>query len=200
MQKYYQQAREQVNQRLREAIADRADMHNDLARPHPVESGSRVWLYLDRVREEYAKKLPFPRCREELAVRLEIAGSTYSIFPVVHVSKIKLVKVFPDRPVTRLNGTEGDRVDFDEALLPEDSWIRDRDPDEYEVERMSDMRTGKRTRYGRIYREFLVHWRGYEDPTWIDEADLNCGALRYEFLRDRASRNRFGVMKSHEEP
>ncbi|OWY91253.1 hypothetical protein PHMEG_00040248, partial [Phytophthora megakarya] len=136
----------------------------------------------------------------EYAVRLEVAGSAYSIFPVVHVSKIKLVKAFPDRPVARLNGSEEDRVDFDEALLPEDSWIQDRDPDEYEVEQISDMRTGKRTRYGRIYREFLVHWRGYEDPTWIDEADLNCGALLYEFLRDRANRNRFGVMQSHEEP
>ncbi|OWY91620.1 hypothetical protein PHMEG_00039721 [Phytophthora megakarya] len=54
----------------------------------------------------------------EYAVRLKVAGSTYSIFPVVHVSKVKLVKVFPDRPVARLNGSEGDRVDFDEALLP----------------------------------------------------------------------------------
>ncbi|OWZ02144.1 hypothetical protein PHMEG_00026341 [Phytophthora megakarya] len=62
------------------------------------------------------------------------------------------------------------------------------------------MRTGKRTRYGRIYREFPVHWRGYEDPTRVYEADLNCGALLYEFLRDRANRNRFGVMQSHEEP
>ncbi|OWY95160.1 hypothetical protein PHMEG_00034910 [Phytophthora megakarya] len=133
-------------------------------------------------------------------MRLEVAGSTYGIFPVVHVSKIKLAKVFPDRPVARLNGSEGDRVDFDEALLPEDSWIQDQDSDEYEVERISDMRTGKRTRYGRIYREFLVHCRGYEDPTWVDEADLNCDALLYEFLRDRANRNRFGVMQSQEEP
>ncbi|OWZ00713.1 reverse transcriptase [Phytophthora megakarya] len=132
MQTYYQQAREQVNQRLREAIADRGDVHNDLVRPHPVGSGSRVWLYLDRVREGYAKKLahlwhgPF-RVAEKIgqyAVRLEIAGSAYSIFPVVYVSKIKLVKVFPDRPVARLNGSEEDRVDFDEALLPEDSWIQ----------------------------------------------------------------------------
>ncbi|OWY98002.1 reverse transcriptase [Phytophthora megakarya] len=82
MQKYYQQAREQVNQRLRVAIADRADTHNDLARPHPMESGSRVWLYLDRVREGYAKKLahlwhgPFrvPEKIGEYAVRLEVAG------------------------------------------------------------------------------------------------------------------------------
>ncbi|OWY98644.1 reverse transcriptase [Phytophthora megakarya] len=152
MQKYYQQVREQVNQRLREAIADRADTHNDLARPHPVESGSRVWLYLDRVCEGYAKKLHGPFRVAEKIGEHAIAGSTYSIFPVVHVSKIKLVQEFPDRPVTRLNGSEGDRVDFDEALLPEDSWIQDRDPDEYEEEQISDMRTGKRTRYGRIYR------------------------------------------------
>ncbi|OWZ11836.1 hypothetical protein PHMEG_00015090 [Phytophthora megakarya] len=124
-------AREQVNQRLREAIADRADMHNDLVRPHPVESGSRVWLYLDRVREGYAKKLahlwhgPFRVAEKigEYTVRLKVAGSTYSIFPVVHVSNIKLVKIFPDRPVARLDESEADRVDFDEALLPEDSWI-----------------------------------------------------------------------------
>ncbi|OWY93930.1 reverse transcriptase [Phytophthora megakarya] len=197
MQKCNQQAREQVDQRLREAIADRADMHNDLVRPHPVESGSRVWLYLDRVRDGYAKSWrilwhgPFHLAEKigKYAVRLEGAGSTYSIFPVVHVSNIKLVKYS--------QGSEEDRVDFDEALLPEDSWIQDRDPDEYEVERISDMRTGKRTRYGRIY---LVHWRGYEDPTWIDEAYLNCGALLYEFLRYRVNRNRFGMMQSHEEP
>ncbi|OWY92092.1 reverse transcriptase [Phytophthora megakarya] len=113
---HYQQAREQVNQRLREAISDRADQHNDIVRPHQVEVGSRVWLYLDRVREGYAKKL-------------------------AHL----------------------------------------------------------KTRYGRILREFLVHWRGYEDPTWIDEADLNCGAILHEFLRDRANQNRFGVMQSHED-
>ncbi|OWZ12583.1 hypothetical protein PHMEG_00014223 [Phytophthora megakarya] len=92
-----------------------------------------------------------------------------------------------------------DRLDFDEALLPGDSWIQDRDPDEYEVEKISDMRTGRKTRYGRILREFLVRWRGYEDLTWIDEADLNWEAMLHEFLRDRANQNRFGVMQSHEE-
>ncbi|OWZ09140.1 hypothetical protein PHMEG_00018207 [Phytophthora megakarya] len=127
-------------------------------------------------------------------MRLKVAGSTYSISPV-----IKPVKIFPDRPIARLNEAEGDRVDFDEALLPENKWIQDRDPDEYEVERISDMRSSKRTRYGRIYREFLVHWRGYEDSTWVDEADLICSALLYEFLRDRTNHNSFGVMQSHEE-
>ncbi|OWY90354.1 LOW QUALITY PROTEIN: hypothetical protein PHMEG_00041551 [Phytophthora megakarya] len=82
-----------------------------------------------RVREGYAKKRahfwhgPFRVAEKfgEYAVRLEIAGSTHRIFPVVHVSKIKLVKIFPDRPVARLEEPDGDRVDFDDALLPEDS-------------------------------------------------------------------------------
>ncbi|OWZ02842.1 hypothetical protein PHMEG_00025526 [Phytophthora megakarya] len=121
--KYYQQAQEQVNQRLRKAIADRADVQNDIVRPHPVEPASRVWLYLDRVREGYAKMLvhlwhgPF-RVAEKIgkyAVRLDVAGSTYSIFLVVHISKIKPVKIFPDRPIARLNEAEGDRMNFDEA-------------------------------------------------------------------------------------
>ncbi|OWZ01475.1 hypothetical protein PHMEG_00027125 [Phytophthora megakarya] len=61
------------------------------------------------------------------------------------------------------------------------------------------MRAGRKTRYGRILREFLVHWPWYEDPTWIDEAHLNCGAIFHKFLRDRANQNRFGVMQYHED-
>ncbi|POM68575.1 LOW QUALITY PROTEIN: Reverse transcriptase [Phytophthora palmivora] len=204
----YQQAREQVNERLRNAIQERADRHNEAVLPHKIEVGTQVWLYLDRVKEGYARKLahmwhgPF-RVLElvgERAVRLEIAGTEYRLFPVVHVSKIKPVRQFPDRPKTRLTIQDQDRYDFDEALLPEDSWIRDLDADEYEVEKIVDMRSGKRTRYGRTLREFLVHWKGYDEPTWVDEADLNCGALLYDYLRDRANRNRFVVMQSHEEP
>ncbi|KAG6578200.1 reverse transcriptase [Phytophthora cinnamomi] len=207
IQRYYQQAREQVNEKLREAISDRADHHNEGVHPHQIEVGSRVWLYLDRVKEGYARKLahlwhgPFRVAEKigEYAARIELAGTEYRLFPVVHVSKLKLVKTFPDRPQIRLTVEDTDRLDFDEALLPEDSWIQGLDEDEYEVEKITDMRTGKRTRYGRIYREFLVHWRGYDEPTWTDETDLNCGAVLHDFLRDRANRNRFGVMQSHEE-
>ncbi|KAG6586714.1 reverse transcriptase [Phytophthora cinnamomi] len=181
--------------------------HNEGVHPHQIEVGSRVWLYLDRVKEGYARKLahlwhgPFRVAEKigEYAARIELAGTEYRLFPVVHVSKLKLVKTFPDRPQIRLTVEDTDRLDFDEALLPEDSWIQGLDEDEYEVEKITDMRTGKRTRYGRIYREFLVHWRGYDEPTWTDETDLNCGAVLHDFLRDRANRNRFGVMQSHEE-
>ncbi|GMF34495.1 unnamed protein product [Phytophthora fragariaefolia] len=103
--------------------------------------------------------------------------------------KLKLVNFFPDRPQIQLNPDVTRRLDFDESLLPEDSWIQDLDDDEFDVENITDMRTGRRTRFGRVYREFLVHWRGYEDPSWVDEADLNCGAVLHEFLRGRAKQN-----------
>ncbi|OWY91423.1 reverse transcriptase, partial [Phytophthora megakarya] len=196
--RYYQQSREQVNARLKEVIADRADRHNEGVGSHQIDAGSRIWLYLDRVKEGYARKLahlwhgPFRVAEKinEFSVKLEIAGTRYQIFPVVHMSKLKLVKDFPDRPRVELT--------VDEILLLEDSWVPDFGADEYAVEQISDVRSGKKTRFGRIYREFLVHWAGYDEPTWVDEADLNCGAILNAFLRERANRNRFNVMKSHE--
>ncbi|OWY91801.1 hypothetical protein PHMEG_00039475 [Phytophthora megakarya] len=192
---------------LKEAIADRADRNNEDAGSHQIECGSRVWFYLDRVKEGYARKLahqwhgPFRVAEKinEFSVKVEIAGTWYQIFPVVHVSKLNLVKDFPDRPRVELTVDEADRLDFDDILLPEDSWVPDLGADEYEVERILDVRSGKKPRFGRIYREFLVHWTGYDESTWVDEADLNCGAILNAFLRERANRNRFNVMQSHEE-
>ncbi|OWZ04287.1 LOW QUALITY PROTEIN: reverse transcriptase [Phytophthora megakarya] len=200
VQRYYQQSREQVNARLKEAIADRAGRQNEDVGSHKIEAGSH------RVKEGYARKLahmwhgPFRVAEKinEFSVKLEIAGTGYQIFPVVHVSKLKLVKDFPDQPRVELTVEEADRLDFDEILLPEDIWVSDLGADEYEVERIFDVRSGKKTRFGRIYREFLVHWAGYDEPTWVDEADLNCVVILSAFLRERANRNGFNVMQSHE--
>ncbi|OWZ08634.1 LOW QUALITY PROTEIN: hypothetical protein PHMEG_00018793 [Phytophthora megakarya] len=158
-----------------EAIADRADRHNEDVGSHQIETGSRIWLYLDRVKEGYARKLahlwhgPFRVAEKinEFSVKLEIADTGYQIFPVD----------FPGQPRVELTVDEADRLDFDEFLLPEDSWVPDLGADEYEVERISDVRSGKKNRFGRIYREFLVHWARYDEPTWVDEADLNGGAI-----------------------
>lgn len=87
--------------------------------------------------------------------------------------------------------------DFDEALLPEDSWSVDLEEGEFEVEKIVDVRSARKTRYGRIHRQFQVFGKDPE-PTWIDEADLNCRALLYEFKQDRVRRNRFEMMQSHE--
>ena len=61
------------------------------------------------------------KCREH-AVRLEVQGSPYRLFPLVHISKLKLVRSFTNRPVARQEVEETERVDFDEAVLPEDIW------------------------------------------------------------------------------
>ena len=94
---------------------------------------------------------------------------------------------------------ETDRVDFDEALLPEDSWVADLEDDEYEVAKKLDRRMGRKARYGRIQCEYLVQWKGYPDPSWVDEVNLNCGGLLRDYERRQATRNRFEAMQSHEE-
>ncbi|POM78907.1 LOW QUALITY PROTEIN: Reverse transcriptase [Phytophthora palmivora] len=193
--------------KLREAIRSRAEQHNKHVRPHSIEEGTRVWLYLDRVKEGFARKLahmqhgPF-RVAELIgnhAARLETTGSGYRIFPIVYLSKLNPVKTVPDRPVETLTIEECDRVDFDEALLREDCREIPLEDGEYEVEQIIDVPSGRRTRYGRVHKEYKVRWKGYDEPSWVDEADLNCGVLLHEYERDGTSRNRFSVMQSHEE-
>ena len=121
------------------------------------------------------------------------------MFPIVHVSKLKPVVQFPDRPVRVLVTNCKDRVDFDESLLPEDCWEHELDAEEYEVEKILDVRSGHRTRYGRVHRQILVQWKQHDDPTWIDEADPNCGALLHDSERNRTNKNRFEVMQSYED-
>ena len=92
-----------MNERLKIAIRDRVDRHNADADPRNIEGGTQVWLYLDRVKEGYTRKLahmwhgPFrvdDLCGD-YAVRLQIPGTPYRLFPVVHVSKLKRVMKFP---------------------------------------------------------------------------------------------------------
>jgi hypothetical protein len=81
-------------------------------------------------------------------------------------------------------------LEFDEALLPEDSWYEEGVDDEYEVEEVLDCRYKQRTRNGRRQREYLIKWVGYDDTQWIPEDDLSCDALLYEFDARRAWENR----------
>jgi hypothetical protein len=84
-----------VNEKLKKAIAGRAEQHNEDVDPHSIVEGSRVWLYLHWVKEGYARKLahmwhgPF-RVVDRVsafAARLETADTEYRLFLVVHVSK-----------------------------------------------------------------------------------------------------------------
>ena len=99
-------------------------------------------------------------------------------------------------------------MDFDEAILPEDSWEQpcgeegeeDREVErEYAVEAVLDMRTKRATQHGRLRREYLVQWTGYDEPTWEKEENLSCGALLFEFGRKRRAQNRMSQMHVAEE-
>ncbi|OWY90739.1 reverse transcriptase [Phytophthora megakarya] len=128
--RHYKTARAQALELLREAVDTRATRQNARVTEHAIQRGSQVWLYLDRVKPGYARKLahlwhgPF-RVAELVsayAVRLETNGTPYQLFPIVHVSKLKPVREFPSRPELRLTVPAEERFDFDEELLPEDSW------------------------------------------------------------------------------
>ena len=57
-------------------------------------------------------------------VRPETRSTEYRLFPIVHVSNLKRVRRFPDRPSDELTVDEMDLFHFDECLLPKDSWVR----------------------------------------------------------------------------
>ncbi|GMF48263.1 unnamed protein product [Phytophthora fragariaefolia] len=84
-----------------------------------IEAGSSVWLYLDRVLPQASPYVAWPisRCGKggRVPVRIEVTGTEYRLFQVVHVSKLKMVKNFPDRPRIQLNPDVTHRLDFDEA-------------------------------------------------------------------------------------
>ncbi|POM69700.1 Hypothetical protein PHPALM_13994 [Phytophthora palmivora] len=42
-----------------------------------------------------------------------------------------------------IDNTQQDRYDFDEALLPEGTWVCELENDEYEVEKIADTRSGR---------------------------------------------------------
>ncbi|OWZ16025.1 hypothetical protein PHMEG_00010245 [Phytophthora megakarya] len=100
------------------------------------EAGSRVWLYMERVKAGLTKKLahrwhgPFriKKKVDEFAFELELSDKGGNRFyPLVHISRLKPVNEFSSRTTTQLapEVAEDSRMEFDEALLPEDSWEPD---------------------------------------------------------------------------
>ena len=75
------------------------------------------------------------------AAKFKIARKPYQVFPLVHVSKLTPVRMFTIRLMQRLRVSKADRVDSDEARLPEDSWVGVMAEDELEMERITDMQS-----------------------------------------------------------
>ncbi|ETP48738.1 hypothetical protein F442_05603 [Phytophthora nicotianae P10297] len=174
------------------------------------EPGNRVWLYMERVNPGLTKKLahrwhgPFriKRKVEGYAYELELPDrSGYRFYPVVHVSRLKAVCEFEDRPRTRLTHdvTEESRLDFDEELLPEDSWEPDRLAGESGVKAILDDRMPMSTRTGRAVREFKIQWDDQDEPTWEPITNLSCGGMLYDYLRRKRSEHRLQMVQVADE-
>ncbi|GMF44539.1 unnamed protein product [Phytophthora fragariaefolia] len=140
------------------------------------EPGSRVWLFMERVKPGLTKKLahrwhgPFriKRKVEEFAYELELPDKAGYRF-------------YPDN-----------RFDFDEELLPEDSWEPEAGDDEYIVEAILDDRWPISTGTWRNQREFYV-------PTWEPVSNLSCEGLLLDYLLQRKRENRFEMVQVAEE-
>ncbi|OWY96467.1 hypothetical protein PHMEG_00033258 [Phytophthora megakarya] len=171
--------------------------------------GSRIWL-MERVKPELVKKLahrwhgPFRGKRkvEEFALEVGLPDkSEYRFYPVVHVSRLKALNEFCDRPKARLarDVAEEARFDFYEDLLPEDSWMPDEVAGEFKVEAILDDRTPMSTSTDRPVRDFEVKWVGYESTTWEPASNLSCGGLLYDYLRNKKSEQRLQMVQVADE-
>ncbi|OWZ00817.1 LOW QUALITY PROTEIN: reverse transcriptase [Phytophthora megakarya] len=108
---------------------------------------------------------------DDFRVKLKIDGTGYRVNLWVHISRLKPRALFPKRPSDEITLDEND--DLDAELLPADSWEANNQDDEYEGERILDLRCIKHTRTSRRTREYLVKWKGYVDPEWIPLSQLN---------------------------
>ncbi|KAJ0392369.1 hypothetical protein P43SY_007988 [Pythium insidiosum] len=134
--------------------------------------GVKAWLYINQV--------------DRHLVRLEVDNVMYKFFPMVHTSRLKLWKEFSGRPTEELVDPGMARLDFDEALLPEDSFDPDESRGEFEVEKVIDHRDRRLTRQGRPIREYLVRWVGYDEPSWVPATDLNAAGLLDDYEHSRS--------------
>ncbi|KAI9996345.1 hypothetical protein PInf_013771 [Phytophthora infestans] len=133
---------EALSKKEKRSIPNTADDEYGVAEPGDestkslFKEGDQVWLFMERVKTGLTKKLahrwhgPFrvKKKVEEFAYELELPDkSGYRFYPVVHVSRLKAVTELGGRPKTRLIADleETQRFDFDEELLPEDSWEPD---------------------------------------------------------------------------
>ncbi|KAE8978553.1 hypothetical protein PR002_g24691 [Phytophthora rubi] len=184
---------------------DSAGSHKSL-----FQTGEQVWLFMERVKPGLKKELahrwhgPFrvKKKIEEFAYELELPDKGgYRFYPVVHVSRLKKVTDLGQRPTVSLVDelSEGQRFDFDEELLPEDSWEFGEDADKYEVEAILDDEISESTSSSRAQRLFQVKWVGYDEPTWEPLANLSCGRLLFDYLRNKKRESRLQMVQVADE-
>ncbi|GMF29898.1 unnamed protein product [Phytophthora fragariaefolia] len=116
------------------------------------EKGDSVWLYIPEAQPGLSRKLAhmwhglfrIEEIYDDFRVKLKVTNSGYRVNPWVHISRFKPRALFSMRPTVEIEVAEDG--DFDAALLPEDSWEPVSGRNEYEVEKILDLRWSKRTR------------------------------------------------------
>ena len=96
---------------------------------------------------------------EDFAYELDLPDrSGYRFHPVVHISRLKGVNDSSERPTKRLVAGSDDTSgsDFDEELLPEDSWVPDEYSGRYEVKEILDDDLSLSTSTDRTQRQSLI--------------------------------------------
>ena len=222
MQRHYTYAKEIVYQKVLKAKRKRRDQRNEDALAQNFKEGERVWLYFPKIKKGISKKLAFKwhgpfrihRIIGEHAAELVIPNRDLNpdkdiippsqFFPTVHLSRLKRCYSDFDRPSTTLSaggtGAAAD-YDFDEALLPEDSWeVADGTDDIWEVEAILDTRR-RTTRNSKGVREYLIKWKvPGSKATWEPITHLNCGQLMAEFDRKHRMELRMGCVNWQDGP
>ena len=183
----------------------RADKHNEFVisklKKHTVVEyieGEQVWIFFNLVKPGVIKKLahmwhgPYRIAEKinEFTYKICLLNTKARFFSLIHVSRLKPFYNQQTRPTTIIE-TKEEIENFDESLLPEDSWEVDNNAEEFEVEKIVDDRITRKTRFGKPLKEYLIKWKDYELPNWVPENDLSCGALLYEYDKEKKNRIRF---------
>jgi hypothetical protein len=92
------------------------------------------------------------------------------------------------------------RLDFDEELLPEDSFEVQEHTDEWEVEAILDDRTQCDQRFSRIRRQYLVKWKEDYANEWLNEDQLSYPALLHAYLEQKKADRRLQQVQLADEP
>ncbi|GMG15065.1 unnamed protein product [Phytophthora fragariaefolia] len=136
------------------------------------EPGDRVWLYMERVKPGITKKLAH-RWRGPFRVKRKVGEYASELGLPGYISTKSCYRMVVESQTT-LAGA-------------------------YEVESILDDRRPMETSTRRSVRECLVKWVGYDEPTWEPMTNLSCGGLRYDYLREKRSSQRFQMVEVADE-
>ena len=193
------QVREWVIEKLKKLQGKRIAKSEKMARGKPFQVGDSVWIYVPKVKEGFNRKLshlwhgPFRIVEkypdQEQVYKVDFGSQSKSrMFSKVHYDRMKKCFGREMRPSHKLNDTSLKQFDFDEALLPEDSWA----PDEIEfgeVEEILDHRE-KTLKSGQRKVDYQIKWASTKEVEWLPAKDLNCGYLLQEYWEQRKAESR----------